>query len=398
MAPRPSSISTFKAAAIGVGAVCLGVGVALGTIELGMRVIGYGSVATLAYGRANYNPDLPELGYAGRPNARGIQSNEGVADIALNSHGFHDVEHATAKPPGVFRLMVVGNSYTMAIQVPRKDGYVARLGDALKKCSALAGRPIETINLGVDGYTIHQQYLLLRDYGLSFKPDLVLVQTNNFVVPGDLDPINNLSPRMERDGDGKVSVDYSYRDTPRFKAKSSRFTAWLQDLSDHSRLMQYAIQYRHITREAQDEAQAAKGAHKGLPKINLADYRTFERDRDLAFGEMVKMLREKNIPLAVTIVPDADSPSAPPVDGETVREEWRRLAQKAGAPFIDVEAEARALVRAKRIYLHGFGANSGFGHLNRAGNAFFGNALAARLCPMLGGDHSASLAPTGAAQ
>ena len=35
----------------------------------------------------------------------------------------------------------------------------------------------------------------------------------------------------------------------------------------------------------------------------------------------------------------------------------------------------------------------GFGHLNRTGNAFFAKALAARLCPLLGREHSASLAP-----
>ncbi|MCI4680447.1 hypothetical protein K9U39_18970 [Rhodoblastus acidophilus] len=394
MAPRPSSISTFRAVVVGAGAVAAGAAVALGAIELGMRAVSYGSVSTLAYGRANYNHDLPELGYAGRPYAHGIQSNEGVSEIALNSHGFHDVEHSRAKPPGVFRLMVVGNSYTMAIQVALKDGYVAQLGDALKECPALAGRQIETINLGVDGYTIHQQYLLLRDYGLSLKPDFVLLQTNSFVVPGDLDPTRNLSPRLERGPDGKTRIDYAYKDTPQFKAKSSAFAAWLQRLSDHSRLIQYAIQYRRIAREEAAEADTPKGE----PKIDPAVYRSFQQGRDLAFDEMAATLRNRDIPFAVTIVPDADGESNKPIGPEPIRNEWRQLAQKAGAPFFDVEKEARARVRATGADLHGFGANAGFGHLNRTGNAFFGKALAARICPMLGGEHSASLAPTAAAQ
>jgi hypothetical protein len=74
-----------------------------------------------------------------------------------------------------------------------------------------------------------------------------------------------------------------------------------------------------------------------------------------------------------------------------VRAEWSALAQGAGVPFIDVEEQARAQVRVTGAYLHGFGERAGSGHLNRAGNAFFGKALAERLCPLLGGEHSAAL-------
>ncbi|HUO53223.1 MAG TPA: hypothetical protein VMU18_00675 [Rhodoblastus sp.] len=389
MAPRPSSISISKIVA-GGAALFGGVLLALVTIELGMRLVGYGSVSTLAYGRAHYNPDLPELGYAGRPNARGVQSNEGLSRLALNSHGFHDVEHSAAKPLGTFRLMALGNSYTMADQVALADGYVAQLGEALKQCPALAGRDIETINLGVDGYTIHQQYLMLRDYGLSLKPDFVLLQTNSFVVPGDLDPQKNLSPRLEKGPDGRVRVDYSYLDSPEFRAKSSHAAVLLQAASDRSRLLQYALQYRRIVKQEEAEADVPK---EQAAKIDPAVFARFARGRDLAFDEMVALLRARDIPLAVTIVPDADARSRDPVSDEPIRREWRGLATRDGAPFIDVEEEARAEVRASGRYLHGFGARTGFGHLNRTGNAFFAKALAARLCPLLGREHSASLAP-----
>ena len=60
------------------------------SIEVGMRAIGYGAVSPLGYGRNNYNPDLPDIGYAGRSNIRGVQTREGVADVQFNSHGFND--------------------------------------------------------------------------------------------------------------------------------------------------------------------------------------------------------------------------------------------------------------------------------------------------------------------
>jgi hypothetical protein len=390
MAPRPSSISTFRSAAASAGAVAIGVLAALGAIELGMRVLGYGAVSALAYGRAGYNADLPEVGYAGRPNASGIQSNEGLSRLVLNDHGFHDLDHPQAKPGGAFRLLVVGNSYSMAAQVDRAQGYVAQLGEALKQCPALAGREIETVNLGVDGYTIHQQYLMLRDYGLTLKPDFVLLQTNAFVVPGDLDPLKNFSPRLRREADGAVTVDYSYLDSPEFKQKSSRAAALLQRASDESRLLQYLIQYRRIAKEI--AAEAAKPRTDGPPTIDPAVYASYAQGRDLAFGEMAKTLRARDIPFAVTVLPEADAQSAKPFAPEPVRREWRQLAQGVGAPFIDVEEQARAQVRATGVYLHGFGDRAGFGHLNRAGNAFFGMALAEQLCPLLGGEHSAALA------
>lgn len=390
MAPRPSSISTFRSVAASAGTVAIGALGALVLIELGMRILGYGAVSALAYGRAGYNVELPEVGYAGRPNISGIQSNEGLSRLVLNDHGFHDVDHSTTKPPGVFRLMVAGNSYSMAAQVDRAEGYVAQLGEALKQCPALAGREIETINLGVDGYTIHQQYLTLRDYGLTLKPDFVLLQTNAFVVPGDLDPLKNFSPRLLRTPDGAVTIDYSYMDSPEFKQKSSRAAVLLQKASDSSRLLQYLIQYRRISKEI--AAEAATPRTEGPPPIDPAVYSSYAQGRALAFDEMAKMLRARDIPFAVTVLPEADAQSAKPFAPEPVRREWSELAQGAGVPFIDVEEQARAQVRATGVYLHGFGDRAGFGHLNRAGNSFFGMALAERLCPLLGGEHSAALA------
>ncbi|KIZ44018.1 hypothetical protein OO17_10385 [Rhodopseudomonas palustris] len=361
----------------------------MAAIELGMRAAGYGAVQTLAYGRANYNSDLPEVGYAGRPNARGVQSNEGMSHVRLNSHGFNDVEHEFHKPRGAFRLMVVGNSYSMALQSDRKDGYVERLGADLQACPALVGRNIETINLGVDGFTIHQQYLMLRDYGMSLAPDFILLQTNSFVVPGDLDPLRNLSPRLERRPDGSLTVDYSYLDLPEFKLKSSAAAALLQAVSDQSRLVQYVLQYRRAN------AQAALSPAKTPPDAanDAATYQRYQEGRDLAFLEMAKLAQAHDARFAVAVTPDADALSSQPFEPNPLRREWAALAAQTNTPFFDVEEQARAHVRATGAYLHGFGAQSGSGHLNRNGNAFFASALAPKICALVGHPRTAMQLP-----
>jgi hypothetical protein len=376
--PR-SFISTSRKILVAAGALALGSGVALASIEIGMRAIGYGSVSTLAYGRDHYNPDLPEIGYAGRPNVHGIQTREGVSELDFNSHGFNDVEHSRVAAPGVFRIVVIGNSYSMAVQVPRADGYVSRLADELRQCPALAGRKVETINLGVDGYTIHQQFLVLRDYGLSLSPNFVLLQVNSFLLAGDYNPSLNSSPRLEMSDTGDLVVDRSYLDQPGFKRRASGAAELVQRLSDPSRLVQYILEYRRIGGSPATKGDGAPAA------VGPEVFDRYRQGRDLVFEQLSNLLRVRRIPWAVTIVPTADDTSYSPSQPEPVRNEWLNLAAKIGVPVFDVEEEARAEVRATGRYLHGFGTTMAAGHLNRFGNAFFAKALGNRLCQFLGG-------------
>jgi hypothetical protein len=205
----------------------------------------------------------------------------------------------------------------------------------------------------------------------------VLLQTNSFVVPGDLDPLQNMSPRLQRQADGQIVVDYAYMQSPAFRQKSSTVALLAQAASDKSRLLQYFLQWRRIS--AQANAPKAESS-----ETESAAYETYRQGRDLAFNAFAGLARAKNIPLAVTVVPDADADSDKPFAPEPLRDEWEKLAESVNAPFLDVEEEARAKVRATGAYLHGFGAEAGKGHLNRAGNAFFAQALAARVCKLLG--------------
>ena len=374
MALLRSSILIFRSWLPALGALVLGASLAAVTIEICLRLVGYGAVSMLAYGRGHYNHDLPEIGYAGRPNVQGIQSREGISELRFNSHGFHDVEHNQIPDRGAFRLLVVGNSYTMANQVARTDDYVSILEGELKECPALAGRKIETVNLGVDGYTIHQQYLVLRDYGLSLAPNFVLLQVNSFVVAGDLNPLLNLSPRLVWRSDGELEVDRSYLSHPEFLRRASATAALVQHLSDGSRLIQYLLELRRRT--GQSPASPDKPSDTGA----LERYRS---DRDEVVERLADLLRASNIPWALTIVPTADSTSysrelAP------MSLEWLSLAQRLGVPSIDVEKEARMEVQTTGRFIHGFGTSMTTGHLNRHGHAFFAKALGTRLCEILG--------------
>lgn len=103
------------------------------------------------------------------PNARKLYRKETQPYfVAINSKGWRDVEHSYEKPPGVYRIVVIGDSFVFGA-----GGVEAgkRFSDLLQK----SGKNIEVINMGVPGYGADQEYQTLEDEGLKYHPDLVLL-------------------------------------------------------------------------------------------------------------------------------------------------------------------------------------------------------------------------------
>lgn len=91
---------------------------------------------------------------------------------AFNSAGMRDREHALEKAPGVFRILVLGDSFMEALQVPFEESFPHLLEQSLSESS---GRKIEVLNAGVSGWGTDDELRYLTWYGLEWKPDLVLV-------------------------------------------------------------------------------------------------------------------------------------------------------------------------------------------------------------------------------
>jgi hypothetical protein len=93
-------------------------------------------------------------------------------EIVTNSAGMRDHEHDLNKPPGVYRILVLGDSFMEANQVKFEDAFVSVLGQRLKEG---ASRPVEVINASVSGWGTDDELAYLTRYGIRFHPDLVLV-------------------------------------------------------------------------------------------------------------------------------------------------------------------------------------------------------------------------------
>ena len=107
------------------------------------------------------------------------QPGERHFDATLNSRGFNDVEHTVERPANVsYRLVALGDSFAVGV-VPQRDNFLTRLEPLLSTRT-----PVEVINMGVSATGPADYLSVLGDEGLSFRPDLVLV---NVFVGNDLE-------------------------------------------------------------------------------------------------------------------------------------------------------------------------------------------------------------------
>lgn len=114
----------------------------------------------------------PELGWSKQPGVV-IERSRAEFDVTLeiNEHGLRDDPLPDpAKPDGVFRIVCLGDSFTMGYTVQRDELFV----DLLERWWQSEGRSIELINAGVEGYSTDQAARWLELHGETFEPDLVI--------------------------------------------------------------------------------------------------------------------------------------------------------------------------------------------------------------------------------
>ncbi|MCC6176824.1 MAG: SGNH/GDSL hydrolase family protein [Chloroflexi bacterium] len=130
-----------------------------------------------------------ELGHFHRPNFDGwIKAKEFTTHVQISPLGLRDPRTSYTKPPGTFRILLLGDSFVEAVQVQEWEGIAARLERALNVDST---RPVEIINAGVAAYGTGQELLLLEEEGRKYQPDAVVLL---FFVGND---VTNNNYRLE---------------------------------------------------------------------------------------------------------------------------------------------------------------------------------------------------------
>jgi hypothetical protein len=140
--------------------------------EAGMRSWG-GSEASPAFQRLFM--DDPAVGYRLRPGVRTrFRTAEFVAEIGINQAGVRDEEEIGPKPPGERRIVILGDSLVLSVQVDFERTFGALLQQRLNR-DAPEGIRYRVINAGVQGYGPVEELLFFRAVARHFEPDVVLV-------------------------------------------------------------------------------------------------------------------------------------------------------------------------------------------------------------------------------
>jgi lysophospholipase L1-like esterase len=138
--------------------------------EIALRTWGH-SEAAPAF-QSLFMPD-PIVGYRLRPNARTrFATAEFDTEIAINAQGVRDARDIGAKPAGERRIVVLGDSLVLSVQVDEHQTFCHLLEKRLNQ----RGGPYtyRVINAGVQGYGPVEELLFFREVVQQLDPDLVI--------------------------------------------------------------------------------------------------------------------------------------------------------------------------------------------------------------------------------
>jgi hypothetical protein len=96
--------------------------------------------------------------------------------LSTNEWGMRDRERTLAKPPGTYRIALLGPSHVMGSGVADGETFAAFLEEELNRSPDLRARArYEVLNFGIAGTSLLQQLALLVDRATMFEPDAVFI-------------------------------------------------------------------------------------------------------------------------------------------------------------------------------------------------------------------------------
>jgi hypothetical protein len=361
------------------------------TCELGLRGARWNALQW-------YRADA-QLGWTLRPGLSGWFSEEGRSFVHVNSAGQRDHEHAVHKPDNVYRIVVLGDAYSEAMQVALERAYWAQLPKALESCGFRPGKRIEVLNFGVRDYGTAQAYLVLKRAALSYRPDLVLLQfSHGNDVRDNSYALDNVRgrPYFRFDGRGNLELDDSFTAAQPYLRRASFPRQLLTKAVDRSRVLQFA---RRVGISVVATAHAEDtGNEAGLEIHTLAAPRDARWDEawrvtEALIAKIADLASRNGAAAALVAVPFAAEVHPDVAWREKLKAKYRvpdlaypdrrvvSVARQSGMHGILLAPEMQALAAATGSHLYGYdNAQLGFGHWNEVGHRAAADIIARSLC------------------
>ncbi|MCX6357260.1 MAG: SGNH/GDSL hydrolase family protein [Candidatus Aureabacteria bacterium] len=234
-----------------------------------------------------------------------------TSKMPLNSLGFHDYEYSPEKGPRVFRIMVVGDSFSDGAGLDFNDSYPKRLERYLNTYGNDRKITYEVMNMSWPGRSTPEEVRLLREYALHYHSDLVILGycINDAEDLDTLDEIYALKARHPELG---------------FK-KPSGWGRFVYDRSALARLV-----YRRVFNTINNRCY--RKYYKGLYRD---EYQGWKKTR-AALMELGTLSRAHGIPVEVLIFPLFSFSMGEDYPFRHIHNMVHRACEEAGLPYIDL--------------------------------------------------------------
>lgn len=200
-----------------------------------------------------------------------------------NELGFRGPDRKFEKESNVYRILVLGDSIPFGAQVREFQTY-PRLVEKFLNADEDNYR-YEVINLGVQGYNTKQELATLREVGIKFKPDLLILS----VCMNDSDPAKKLWRSGLRNTSRTIGFDnINVRNIVEISyvlvfLKTKILTVVMEHLGDNSTWLAF-LNSPSIYID---------------PRVQEESWRSMKQDMD----EMYLVSREQGIPMAAFLFP-----------------------------------------------------------------------------------------------
>jgi hypothetical protein len=296
---------------------------------------------------------LPDVGLRFEPNQDGVFIRDGVrARFHVNNAGFNNARDYAAERDGhTSRIAVVGDSFVEALHVDYADSLSAVLERELNQ----DGLPVEVYSFGISGFGTSQVYHLVKDYVLTYSPDVIVY----LFIRNDVSDSSACLARQPWTQQYDVAPGGDLIAVPFRRYEISPVRRFLK----HSRLFRYLFYQRRLLERVRGWEQPAAAA----PAV--ATGRCAEQSWEIEEALLLKLdalLRERGIPWLLVWQGDAD-----PDYASDVREGMERIVNRHQLPYYDLSRDfATAFALRHRPF-----RIAGDGHWNADGHAVAGAAL-----------------------
>ncbi len=294
------------------GLFILTLGIALVVLEAALR---------LWFVTPRYKIPDPELGLLNRPSVRVVWSDEGWAVNQVNSLGLMGPE--PKEPRAHPRVLLLGNSYTEALQVPRDESF-AGISESLIPGS-------EFINAAHSNWSMAEELGLLRRLSPLLEPDVVVAQ---FSAKPPFGGAADAHLRADESGEWQLIP------APENRSALGRFKELTDPFAQHSALLTMLLRKgSDLARREQGRIAARFAPGPGSPAVQETERAlSLAREADATAWLLDQMAAESREGLVVLVIPGIDyrkGVCAERREARARREMIHRVASRQGVTIVD---------------------------------------------------------------